>query len=382
MTSTAQILVVEDEALIADDIQFGLQDLGYHVPSVVASGNDALASVAEDAPNLILMDINIQGDIDGIETANQIRLQHDIPIIFLTAFADDGFLARAKVTNPFGYLLKPFKERELHATIEMALNKHRLEQELKESQDKLKKITEASSDAIIMMDSDDGAITFWNHAAEKLFGYTTAEVMGSAFYKLAISTSEHEIYLSNLQASISTLQEFDDAEILEHTAIDKNGNIFPIEISLSIVSVKGKLHALNIIREISEQKLAQNLMIENETNNHKLSQDLQTLLDTIPNKLLLLDQNFTIVWLNTRVTARSEYDDNDLIGSRCMELWHDKSAPCNSCPVMHTFADEASHENKMHCFDGSYFLLKTFPIIDDTSHVSMVLAILEDDVDD
>ncbi len=135
----ANILIVEDEAAIAMELQSRLLDLGYGVLGPVASGEAALLQVQEYPPDLVLMDIRIQGTRDGIETAAEIRRTHAIPIIFLTANADTGTLQRAKLTEPVGFLTKPFREREVQAMIEMGLYKHRAETEIRRLNTELEK---------------------------------------------------------------------------------------------------------------------------------------------------------------------------------------------------------------------------------------------------
>ena len=128
--SLIKILVVEDEAIIAEDIASKLKKMGYEVVDIVASGEDAIASAIKTKPHLILMDIMLQGDMDGIEAAQKIRTRLNIPVVYLTAYADTDTLKRAKATKPFGYLLKPFRAKELHTTIEISLSRHELEQEI------------------------------------------------------------------------------------------------------------------------------------------------------------------------------------------------------------------------------------------------------------
>ena len=118
------ILIVEDELLIAKNLSHKLENLGYQIVGIVSSGADAIQRAGELEPDLILMDIVIKGDIDGIEAAVIINQKFDIPIIYTTAYADDETLQRAENTGCYGYLLKPFKQRELHATIKIALSKH------------------------------------------------------------------------------------------------------------------------------------------------------------------------------------------------------------------------------------------------------------------
>ncbi|MFA6225819.1 MAG: response regulator [Methanoregula sp.] len=126
------IMVVEDEVIVAEDLRLRLSAMGYDVPETIGSSEEALSRVEELSPDLILMDIVLEGSaMDGIETARAILSRIEVPIIFVTAFADDVTLDRAKTANPFAYILKPFNERELYSAIELALFKHRNEQEMK-----------------------------------------------------------------------------------------------------------------------------------------------------------------------------------------------------------------------------------------------------------
>jgi two-component system, response regulator PdtaR len=130
MTNT-RIMIVEDEWTVAEDIKISLQSLGYTVTSITSSGEEAIQKAEEDRPDLVLMDIVLQGEMDGIEAANQIRSRFNIPIVYLTAYADEKILERAKITEPFGYIVKPFINEDLKIAIEIALYKHKAEKERK-----------------------------------------------------------------------------------------------------------------------------------------------------------------------------------------------------------------------------------------------------------
>ena len=130
-----KILVVEDESIVAKDIQNTLKKLGYEVTGVVSSGEKAIREVEENRPDLILMDIMLKGDQTGIEAAKSIKERFSVPVIFLTAYADDSTLNKAKITEPYGYIIKPFKERELQTTVEMALYKYEKDEEVKKERD-------------------------------------------------------------------------------------------------------------------------------------------------------------------------------------------------------------------------------------------------------
>lgn len=125
--SAKKILIVEDEAVVSLDINRRLEKMGYEVIGRVASGEEAIELAEKNPPDLVLMDINLQGDIDGIDTATQLYKSYNIPVIYLTAYAGESTLERAKESKPYGYILKPFKERELHAAIEIAISRHETE---------------------------------------------------------------------------------------------------------------------------------------------------------------------------------------------------------------------------------------------------------------
>lgn len=140
-----KILVVEDERIVAKDIVKSLQRLGYKVVASVASGEEALQKVIEAQPDLVLMDIMLKGKMDGIETTEEIHKNFDIPVIYLTAYADEKTLGRAKITEPFGYIIKPFDERDLHTTIEIALRRHLAEAATRVALEKEKQLSELKS---------------------------------------------------------------------------------------------------------------------------------------------------------------------------------------------------------------------------------------------
>src|SRR5687768_6709431 len=136
------IFIVEDESIVAKDIQNSLTKLGYNVVGFANNGKDAIEKIYEVMPDLILMDIMIKGDMTGIEVSEKIKERMHVPVIFLTAYADEGTLSRAKITEPYGYILKPFKEIDLHSTIEMAVYKHQKDAELLKERDFLYSLVE------------------------------------------------------------------------------------------------------------------------------------------------------------------------------------------------------------------------------------------------
>jgi CheY-like chemotaxis protein len=134
----ARIMIVEDEAIIATAIKMDLQDMGYEVTSIVHSGEKAVSEAKKEKPDLILMDIALAGEMDGIEAAEKIHFFSDIPIIYITAYSDEEMVKKAKFTEPYGYIIKPAKERDLRISVEIALYKHKMEMERKKLTQELK----------------------------------------------------------------------------------------------------------------------------------------------------------------------------------------------------------------------------------------------------
>jgi len=155
----ARILVVEDEHIVAKDIATRLARRGYEVLSIVGSAEEAIEQAGAHRPDLVLMDIMLKGEMDGIAAADRIRELHDIPVVYLTAYADEKTLQRAKITDAFGYILKPFEERELYITIEMATYKHTIEARLRTSEQWLSATLNSIGDGIIAADTGGNVIS-------------------------------------------------------------------------------------------------------------------------------------------------------------------------------------------------------------------------------
>ena len=164
-----RILIVEDEQITAEDLAEVLKDLGYQVSAVVASGDEAIREAENNRPDLVLMDVRIKGDMDGAETARILRERFDVPVVYLTAHADRDTLERAKHSRPLGYIVKPFHEAELHASVEMALYKHW--HDLR-SRGREQHVTDVLSALVLGVTSVDQteAVRMMNRAAEDLTG--------------------------------------------------------------------------------------------------------------------------------------------------------------------------------------------------------------------
>jgi two-component system cell cycle sensor histidine kinase/response regulator CckA len=175
----ARILVVEDESIVAEDIRVKLGGMGYPVVGVASSGSEAIALAEKLHPDLVLMDIQLPGAEDGVATAQEIAKHSDIAVVYLTAFADPETLARAKLTGPFGYIVKPFTQTELQSAIEIAHYKHQMERTVREQAAWLDK----AQDAILVIDLED-RFDYWNKSAERLYGWPASEALGKSIGEL------------------------------------------------------------------------------------------------------------------------------------------------------------------------------------------------------
>ena len=167
--ATPSIMIVEDEVIVAEDVRRRLEEMGYIVTGVVSRGDQALSQVRRTHPDLILMDIGLKGAVDGIEAAKTILHEEDIPIVFASAYSDDATLRRAKTIDPFGFVLKPFDERELRTAIEIGLYKHQTERRLREREAMYRSLVELSTDGIATLDMS-GNILFCNSQKATMHG--------------------------------------------------------------------------------------------------------------------------------------------------------------------------------------------------------------------
>ncbi|MBW4443720.1 MAG: response regulator [Plectolyngbya sp. WJT66-NPBG17] len=195
--STARVLIVEDESIIALDIQISLQNAGYQVVSIATNAEEALSDTAVLQPDLVLMDIRLRGEMDGVETAEQIRQMWQLPVIFLTAHADENTLSRAKRTQPFGYILKPFEDRELITMIEIALSRHKAEALIQAALEKEKEINELKSRFVSVVSHE-----FRNPLNTILFSTELLQRYGTQ-----ITDQKKEIYLGRIQGSVKRMNE-------------------------------------------------------------------------------------------------------------------------------------------------------------------------------
>lgn len=217
-----RILVVEDEPVVARDLHRALSNGGYEVTSLCRTGAEALEAARIQQPDLVLMDIGLQGGMDGIETATRVQREHHRPVVFLTGHADEQTTLRAREAEPYGYLLKPFHESELRSVVELAVSRHRADQQLRASEERFVSTLRSMADGVISTDVL-GVVTFMNPVAEKLTGWPLAQARGRAL---------HEIFRVSLPGgeSVEPSGLVQDAAGLRTLILtDKEGVAVPIE---------------------------------------------------------------------------------------------------------------------------------------------------------
>lgn len=282
----ARILLVDDQGLMAMDIDRQLRALGYLPVGHATCGAQALEMARALHPDLVLMDVDLSGEMDGITAAHTIRAQCDLPVVFLTALAAEETLTRAKLSEPYGYIHKPFSEREMQTVIEIALYKHEADVQLKQTVDSLRAsvihtqaILDNMVDAVITINAH-GQMESFNPAACAMFGYTTDEVIGNNVSMLMPQPHrrQHDSYLSNFRTS-------GEARIIgrprELEGQRKDGTIFPINLSVSKLELPGRTTFIGLIMDITQRR-------QNEDEIHRLA--FFDPLTNLPNRRLLLDQ--------------------------------------------------------------------------------------------
>ncbi len=217
-----RILVVEDESIVAKDIQSTLIRLGYDVPSTASSAAMAYEKLEELRPDLVFLDIKLKGDEDGIHIAEHVKIKYNIPVIFLTSFVDQVTLDRAKVTEPYGYIVKPFNETDIKTTVEMALFKYAKDKEVRESQQRLANALGKVGEVIIITDTD-CRVTYLNQRAELFLGYGNTSANGVDLFQL-INIDRTDNSTVRREEIITNMQNNESVEYAECKVITKRDN--------------------------------------------------------------------------------------------------------------------------------------------------------------
>jgi PAS domain S-box-containing protein len=246
------VLIVEDERIVAADLQARLEELGYEVVDTADTGPRAVACVEQNRPDLVLMDIQIRGPADGITVANELRRRWQIPVVFITANANDATIARARETAPYGYLLKPLRPKELNAALLIALHQYRLTRELFAEHNWLRTTMASLSDGVIATDAQ-GFIRYLNPVAEHLTGWALDDAIGKTIEEVyPLNTTEGTLVeRCQLRKALESAGPV-PKELFVH--LSRNGRAIPVEDSAAPVLDTGKLAgAVTVFRDITDR---------------------------------------------------------------------------------------------------------------------------------
>ena len=310
----ARILIVEDEIVAALMIRAFLEHSEHTVVGSVTSGADAVRVAAETQPDLVLMDISLEGGLDGIAAATQIHEQLGIPIIYLTANAEDQTLQRAVATEPFGYLVKPFNEVGLHTTINIALRRYQLEQQLEQAEQWLATTLASIGDGTIATDKH-GCITFINAVAEHLTGWQQSDALGaSAESVLRLIHAETREAIEN--PLLQAIRQGASVSISEHCVLQtKNGLERAIgDTAAPIRNDKGEITGgILIFQDVTERRQAEALL-------HRRQEEFRALVENSPDIVVRFDREFRHVYVNPAVEVATGISVEAFIGHTNAEM--------------------------------------------------------------
>lgn len=337
--SEARIMIVEDERIVAEDIKEGLENMGYAVTSVAKSGEIAIKMAEKDRPDLVLMDIVLKGKMDGIETAKQFRSRFDIPVVYLSAYSDDRILERAKLTEPFGYIIKPFREKELQVNIEMGLYKHKMEKELKQSKEWFSTTLKSIGDAVIAVDNNHNVV-FMNPTAQLLTGWDMINGVGKKLNEIfkivnGVENKQIDVYEKNSKNDV----EFNGKA--QTVLIDKYGIKLPVEDKYTPINDNcgNTIGYVLVFRDTIDQKRTENEL--------KMAlEDWQNIFNAIYDCVFIIDIKGNILNTNGVFESMTGIKTENIIGKHCYKVMHCSSDFIKNDPI------ENIIQNRMReCFE-------------------------------
>lgn len=313
------ILVVEDDPVISMVVGNRLNRLGYRVSAVVSTGEEAISHVKQCIPDLVLMDIKLEGQMDGIETASRLRAELKIPVVYVTAYTDEALLQRAKITEPFGYLVKPYGERELRTTIEMALYRDKMERQLRESEERYKTLAENSLTGIFVLQDNIGV--YANERLAEITGFHREQMIGKLLLELLHPDDRQWV----ARTAEATARGEIDAQRHEMRIVCRNGEKKWVEVLATTIIHKGRPAIMGNLADITERKNAEERL--------RSANELQRLLlATAATGIFSVNADHKVTMVNDEFCSMTGFDKDEVVGIDCHELWHQPCSP-STCPM-------------------------------------------------
>jgi|WetSurMetagenome_2_1015567.scaffolds.fasta_scaffold14828_2 PAS domain S-box-containing protein len=298
-----RFLVVEDEFVVAENLRTCLESMGYEVVGLVASGEEAMELAGQGNTDVALMDIQLLGGMDGIETAIRLRQELDVPVLFLTAFADESLLERAKLAEPLGYLVKPFERKAFRASVEMAHYKATMDRLLKESEKRYRTLFEAAQDGMAVADIETGIMVSCNQALCRMIERNMEEIVGQPQSFL----HPPQDLIDGQSPSYREHRRDPAGAILEDRLVSRSGRIIPVEIRGTDLQINGRGHILGVFRDITERKQMEQAL-------WKQYELQRTLLSAIPAYVYIKDLGSVYMVGNRRLSELSGVPEGEIPG--------------------------------------------------------------------
>lgn len=363
---TGRLLVVEDEGIIANMLAFHLKRVGYEVVGTAATGEEAVEIAVAAKPDLILMDIRLAGAMDGIQAADEIHKTLDVPVVFLTAYSDDATLQRAKITTPFGYIMKPFNERELLASVEIALYKQRMDHAARERERWLRTVLTSIGDGVIAVDAA-GLVRFMNPLAELLSGVSFAEIEGRRLSDVLRLSCDTDAAWGPVTTALTESRRCELPPGCK--LVGAYGSQIAVEgVASPIQGEDGKpTGAVLVFRDVTERLMAEETF-------RKLSQVVEQTADLV----MVTDRHGRIEYVNPAFEVFTGYPSEEALGSRPTLVKSDLHDQEFYCEMWNTILSGQTYRNVLvnRARSGSiYYEEKTIsPLRDNAGQITHFIS--------
>ncbi len=345
-----RILIVEDEIMLAKDITGLLSGVGYNVVGSVTRGEDAIETAMHFTPDLMVVDIALTGEMDGIEAVSQIAVNLDTAVVYLTEDSELDLFERAKLTAPYGFLRKPVLHQDLLRTVELALIRQGVQKKQRRTEEKFRLLYEDAPLGYLCLNKDDEFLEV-NQAWLDMLGYNRDQVIGKWFGDfLAVGLRDH------FRTWFRKLIHSRETRGLEFEMVRKNGTLIVVSFDAKMsLDESGRITCAHAIaHETTEKKKKEADMLRaKELGEHTL--------DAIPDLIAILDDRHRIVQVNKPMADRLGRSRQEIAGKTCFELIHGTTSPISACPFVLIRADEKEHtaEIAAEAIDGTYLVSAT-----------------------